>query len=190
MTHRELASLKEGTWMVDSPMTFFLKNYVQDADRRIYCYSSAFFKLLYRIGGQYRYEEVQGWSNACENGIANIKELYVPINIGNYHWIFLRVSVEDKRIELYDSMGLNPENRQYMEDMRRYMYEELTAGIPEAQRPSYNVWKREWSYQDKSRDSPKQLNGNDCCVLVHTGIHLPPIAWGGAVRVSLRPADH
>ena len=80
--------------------------------------------------------------------------------------------VEDKRIELYDSDGLKPANRQYMEDMRRYMYDELTAGIPEGQRPSYNVWKREWSYQDKSRDSPKQQNGNDCGVFTLLSIYL------------------
>ena len=59
-----------------------------------------------------------------------------------------------------------------MADMCRYMYDELTSGIPEEQRPSYNVWKREWSYQDKSRNSPKQQNGNDCGVFTLVSIYL------------------
>ena len=34
-----------------------------------------------------------------------MEHLFVPINIANLHWIFLRVDFGRKTIELYDSFG-------------------------------------------------------------------------------------
>ena len=84
------------------------------------------------------------------------------------------MKVQEKMIELYDSMGRrNPENRKYMENMRVYFYRELTKGTPEAQRPTYDTWKTTWSYRDKSAlVSPKQGNLDDCGVFTLVSIYL------------------
>ena len=38
---------------------------------------------------------VDGWDR--------LEVLYVPINIGNWHWVFIRVDMAHKAIKLYDS---------------------------------------------------------------------------------------
>ena len=58
MTNSELATLRENTRLVDFPMTFFPKIFVQNAGKGIYCFSSAFFKLIYCNEGEYCYQEI------------------------------------------------------------------------------------------------------------------------------------
>merc|ERR1719442_344444 len=53
----------------------------------------------------YDYEKVQHWSDGIAGGLFGQKNLFVPVNISNTHWIFLRVDFDSKTIELYDSMG-------------------------------------------------------------------------------------
>ena len=69
--------------------------------------------------------------------------------------IFILMLFEDKTIKLYDPQGQRDHtNRQYMEDMKRFLHRELikvtqerdgrTVGVelPEDQRLSYDAWKR------------------------------------------------
>jgi len=48
-------------------------------------------------------------------GYTGLDYLFVPINIDNQHWIFLRVNFLEREINLYDSMGsVVPSHRKYM----------------------------------------------------------------------------
>lgn len=152
---REFATLREGVWLKDSPLNFFLKTFVQDKERTIHCFSSGFFQFLQdRNGGIYHYDSVSAYMrrqlNAYEEGIASLSLLFAPINIDNTHWIFLCVVFESKRIELFDSQGKKPSNRGYMETMRRFSYDEFHKGTPGEDRPLYDEWKREWKNSDRS----------------------------------------
>ena len=40
-----------------------------------------------------------------EGNIANLDELYVPINDNSNHWNFFRVLMRKKEIDLWDSLG-------------------------------------------------------------------------------------
>ena len=117
--------------------------------------------------------------------LSTLEQLFVPINIDNVHWIFIRVLFEDKTIELYDPQGRRDHtNRRYMEDMRRFLHRELhkvnqgqngrtvMVELPEDQRPPYDVWKREWTYKDMSRQAPAQENTYDCGVFTIVSIYL------------------
>ena len=42
----------------------------------------------------YDYSKVVGWSDYIEGGLSNLEQLFVPINIINKHWIFIRVQLE------------------------------------------------------------------------------------------------
>ena len=107
------------------------------------------------------------------DGWERLRVLYVPINIGNWHWVFIRVDMRRKAIELYDSQGsVKPGNRQYLQDMRQYLYDKLTKDTPENRRPSFEVWRRGWSAIDKSREAPKQLNTYDCGMFTLLTIYL------------------
>ena len=138
---------------------------------------------MYRETGEYSYEEVSRWGRRID--LSTLEQLFVPINIDNVHWIFIRVLFEDKTIELYDPQGRkDPTNRQYMEDMRRFLHRELhkvnqgqngrtvMVELPEDQRPQYDVWKREWTYKDRSRQAPAQENTYDCGVFTIVSIYL------------------
>ena len=58
-------------------------------------------RLSQRIGEHI----VDGWDR--------LEVLYDPINIGNWYWVFIRVDMARKAIELYDLQGsVKPGNRQ------------------------------------------------------------------------------
>ena len=87
-------------------------------------------------------EEIDGH---IVDGWDRLKVLYVPINIGNWHWVFIRVDMSRKAIKLYDSQGyVKPDNRQYLQDMRQYLYDELTKNIQQDRKPPFEVWRRGW----------------------------------------------
>ena len=138
---------------------------------------------MYRETGAYSYEEVSRWGRRID--LSTLEQLFVPINIDNVHWIFIRVLFEDKTIELYDPQGRRDHtNRRYMEDMRQFLHRELhkvnqgqngrtvMVELPEDQRPPYDVWKREWTYKDMSRQAPAQENTYDYGVFTIVSIYL------------------
>ena len=59
-------------------------------------------------------------------GLGSLDELYVPINVNNAHWRFIRVAITNKTIQLFNSQGVNAENKKYLQATENYMYEALT----------------------------------------------------------------
>ncbi|KAK1733797.1 C48 family peptidase [Skeletonema marinoi] len=118
----------------------------------------------------YKFKEVKRWGSQLRrrHGILGLKELYVPINHQQGHWLFLRVQMDTKVITLWDSQGRKEENQLYLQSMLRYLgdvYKSKT-GQDEA------TWKREWELIDDSVNSPRQHSGYDCGVFVITNITL------------------
>ena len=146
----EFQRFRDKTWLNDTPIYCFLKKYVQDMIPNVYCFGTHFFTRL-RENGYYNYENVRRWGRRFApdpetgepRGLAALKTLYVPINISNNHWIFILVDVEKRQIELYGSFGqIVPENGRYLGDMKRYVYDELHKDVSDANRPSYDTWRR------------------------------------------------
>ena len=81
-------------------------------------------------------------------------ELYIPINVNNVHWIFIRVAIMDKTIQLFDSQGVNTENEKYLQAPENYMYEVLTKEQREG-RQDFTTQKQDWSSTYKSGNSPR-----------------------------------
>ena len=64
------------------------------------------------------FSKIQEWGS----GYRGLDYLFVPINIDNYHWIFLCVNFAGREINLYDSMKLvGPRNRKYLAAICRYL---------------------------------------------------------------------
>ena len=121
----------------------------------------------------YNHEKVQNYSDYIEGGLFNLEHLFVPINIANSHWIFLRADFERKTIELYDSFGTaNPHYRRYLWAMRRYLYDEEFKDVAFDQRPNCEQWKTTWAIRDMSSSLPRQTNGDDCGVFTILSIYL------------------
>ena len=153
--------LRDGEWLNDETINPFLLKYVHDAVPLTHCYSTHFFTRLRPPGGDYCYSNVTRWSRRIrtqiDDGWQGLRVLYVPINIGNMHWVFIRVDMSRKRVELYDSQGYcKPGNKQYLIDMTRYLYDELIRDLPQSSRPTFESWRRHWRAVDKSREAPKQ----------------------------------
>ena len=101
-------------------------------------------------------------------GILGLKELYVPINHQQGHWLFLRAQMDTKVITLWDSQGRKEENQLYLQSMLRYLGDVYRSKTGQDQ----GAWKREWELLDDSENSPRQHNGHDCGVFVITNITL------------------
>ena len=53
---------------------------------RTHCYTSYFFGQVLSVSDNnviYNYREVVGWSDHIEEGLFNLEQLFVPINITN-----------------------------------------------------------------------------------------------------------
>ena len=46
--------------------------------------------------------------------------------MNNVHWNFIWVAIVNKIIQLFDSQGMNVENKKYLKATENYMYEALT----------------------------------------------------------------
>ena len=121
----------------------------------------------------YDYSNVVGWSDHIDGGLFNLDQLFIPINIKDKHWIFMCVQFERKTSEIYNSFGSpNPHHRKYLWAMQKYLYDKKIKDVAPEGRPNFNVWKRTWKTQDKSKDLPKQENTFDCGTFVMISIYL------------------
>ena len=69
---------------------------------------------------------VRNDGSRIEGGLGSLDELYIPINVNNVHWNFIRVAITNKTIQLFDSQGVNAENKMYLQATENCMYEALT----------------------------------------------------------------
>ena len=109
--------LREGVWLDDELINFVSKQVLEPVMDRGHAYSSFFFSRLLREGEmnpQYDFSGVQRWHTRIEAGIFNLRELFVPINKDNSHWLLLRVDFEASEITLWDSLGSNSCNQAYL----------------------------------------------------------------------------
>ena len=123
---------------------------------------------------RHRFWTVQSLDSGLEGGLFSQDNLFVPINISNTHWLFLRVDFNEKAIEIYDSIGgaPNPRNNKYMWAMRRFLYDMKFKDTTIDSRPDFEEWKHSWATRDKTRYFPKQGNDDDCGVFTILSIYL------------------
>ena len=93
-------------------------------------------------GNEYSFYEVRNDDERIPGGLADLEELYIPINIGNSQWIFIRVDMRSKVIELYDSMGKRQSNDHYLKHTTRYIYDALFKHAGE-DKPLFADWRQD-----------------------------------------------
>ena len=74
----------------------------------------------------YKFEAVNANVSRIDVGLEALDKLYIPINVNNAHWNFIRVEITNKTIQLFNSQGVNAENKKYLRAIYNYMYEGLT----------------------------------------------------------------
>eukprot|EP00985_Skeletonema_marinoi_P011181 scaffold5297_cov108-Skeletonema_marinoi.AAC.9 len=111
-----LKTLNPGLWLKSDVINSFAMNIIRPLvrNRRVHFFSTYFFSKLLDTGPQphgtqtpsYKFDEVKRWGDRLSNGILGVKELIMPINHRNVHWLCLKVSMANKSVMLWDSSGI------------------------------------------------------------------------------------
>ena len=143
-------------WLDDTILDVFFHSYVNDACDKVRCTRTHFMTALLadNVGridhaaeesARRNFSGVQEWGS----GYRGLDYLFVPINIDNHHWIFLRINFVERKINLFDSMGsVDPTHRTYMAAMRKYLYDADLEN--EGSREDFDTWKLGWAIHNLS----------------------------------------
>ena len=69
------------------------------------------------------------WWDRVPGGMNNVDEIYIPVNFNSNHWNFIRVRIQNKRIELWDYMGLNTSNATYLKAIERLVKDTIVGEV-------------------------------------------------------------
>ena len=124
----------------------------------MHCFSTHFFQMLIGLEAlpEYNYSAVQNWNGNINNvsSILDIHKLYIPINKGQSHWLLLRVRLEDKSIELWDSCSYDYDetNEVFLQSSCRYLYGVQTHEYQHNQ-GTLEEWRMAWNCSNQSLNS-------------------------------------
>jgi Ulp1 family protease len=150
-------------------------------DNHSYIFKSHFMNALLITGDHgtnppnYKYSNVETWSNRIEGGLFNRHKIYIPINHQNVHWLTMRLDLIKKKISLWDPQGMKQTNALYTNTALRYLGDEYERAFPLEK--DTKTWLQSWSIEDLSDECPQQENDFDCgichllnlCLLVIEG---------------------
>lgn len=117
-----------------------------------------FFKLFDMDTKKYTYDNVKRWSKSFN--IFEQEMVFIPINIGNAHWVLIVIFIILEKIEYYDSTGGGGCATIYLNIILKYLEDEAKD-----KKTSSSFVKRNWNLVHRS-DIPQQNNGYDCGVFV------------------------
>jgi sentrin-specific protease 1 len=164
-----IQTLQPGQWLNDEVIHYFYEMLAKrdeemcqhDPSRKRCHFFKSFFitKLLNEgnsnpdLDGKYDYQNVKRWSKKVPGkDLFNLDKIIFPINEGRMHWLCAVAFMQDKRIQMYDSMGSN--GMHYLESLLQYVKDEHQAKkgtpLPDA---------HEWRLVPCESDTPRQRNG-------------------------------
>ena len=168
ITVRTLATLRDGKWLNDEVINFYMLLLQQRDDSIISTtlpqhqpsrFFPSFFitQLLSKRLNNYDYRQVRRWTKSFD--VFVFEKLYFPINISNSHWTLAVVYMQTRRIQYYDS--LHSTTTTYLTALKRWIQDEHAdkKGSP---LPRNEDWEL---IPCSSETTPKQANGYDCGVL-------------------------
>ena len=163
-----IQTLQPGQWLGDEVISYFYSMLAKrDEDlcqkdksrKRSHFFKSFFITKLLNEGhndptmkGQYEYKNVKGFSKRVPGkDISDLDKLFFPINKSNNHWLCVVVFMNEKKIQVYDSMRSN--GQLYLDSIFRYLQDENKKkhrAPPKLE---------EWKLIDCTEDTPQQNNG-------------------------------
>ena len=164
-----MQTLAPGIWLNDEIINYFLKICLAALDeklcmeqptrRRSHCYNSFFIQNLFDtkasnkdLRWKYNYKNVRRWSGKVPGGnIFNLKYILCPINTDNEHWSCAVISIQEKKIQYYDSLGQTDKN--ILGGLLQYVADEYLREHGRKMDVSG------WEMVDCTKDTPRQRNG-------------------------------
>ena len=127
---------------------------IDQTRRHSHFFTSFFITQLVGAGAdEYCFQRVERFHRHVPGGdLFELELVFVPVNLTASHWFLVVVFVQEKRIQVYDSIG--DSYREYARTMLCYLDDvhKLTKGSP---LPDIE----NWSLIGTARDTPKQTNG-------------------------------
>ena len=170
ITVTNFLSLRDGSWLSDEVISIYFRllkcrdvKSVREGKKKLYnhYFKSFFFTKLFE-DGSYKYSGVKRWGKKVANGdVFSLEKILIPVNVNNMHWCLLEVSIPEKRIQYYDSLGGSGE--QYLKGMLMYLNDEWKK----LSKPGDFV-PEDWSLISTTKETPRQKNGYDCGVFTCT----------------------
>ena len=160
-------TLKPAQWVNDEVIHYFLLMLAKRDEelcrndpsrKRCHFFKSFFMTKILNEGhatmdGQYEYRNVKRWSkNVPGKDLFKLDKVFFPINQGNMHWLCACAFIQEKRIEVYDSMGST--GRKYLKAIFQYLQDDYNdkKGSP---MPDVD----DWELVETRDDTPQQRNG-------------------------------
>jgi sentrin-specific protease 1 len=164
-----IQTLQPGQWLNDEVIHYFYEMLTKrdeemcqkDSSRKRCHFFKSFFitKLLNEgnsnpaLDGKYEYNSVKRWSKKVPGkDIFNLDKIIFPINEGRMHWLCAVAFMQEKRIQMFDSMGSN--GMHYLQSLLQYVKDEHQAKkgtpLPDAD---------EWRLVSCESATPRQRNG-------------------------------
>ena len=109
--HKDLLRLKDGVWLNDDIINFFLKllqeyhDNIADLDsakKRSIFMSTFFYSRMVDESG-YQYKNVERWTAKFD--IFSCEKVFIPVNLRNLHWALVFISLPTQEIQYIDSLG-------------------------------------------------------------------------------------
>jgi hypothetical protein len=160
-------TLQPGQWVNDEVIHYFLLMLAKRDEelcrndpsrKRCHFFKSFFMTKVLNEGhatmdGQYEYRNVKRWSkNVPGKDLFNLDKVFFPINQGNMHWLCACAYIQEKRIEIYDSMG--SAGKKYLNAIFQYLQDDYKD---KKGSPMSDVDK--WKLVESRDDTPQQRNG-------------------------------
>jgi len=160
-------TLQPAQWVNDEIIHYFLLMLAKrdeelcrnDSSRKRCHFFKSFFitKLLNEghatMDGKYEYRNVKRWSkNVPGKDLFKLDKVFFPINQGNMHWLCACAFIQEKRIEVYDSMGAS--GRRYLNAIFQYLQDDYRD---KKGSPMSDV--DEWELVESRDGTPQQRNG-------------------------------
>lgn len=166
---QSIQTLQPGQWLNDEVIHYFyLMLAKRDEDmskndpsrKRSHFFKSFFITKLLNEGhsnpamdGKYEYKNVKRWSKKVPGkDIFQLDKIFFPINQGQMHWLCGVVLMQEKKIQIFDSMGSWGEH--YLESLFQYLQDEH---MDKKKCPLPDI--DEWELVGTTRDTPCQRNG-------------------------------
>lgn len=129
LKHRDLICLRSKTWLNDEVVNI----YMQLAQERESCrsknenifMSSFFYQKLVHFNGGFNYSGVKKWTKHID--IFSSSRIFFPININRQHWVVVCVSMHNKKVQYFDSLG--NDGRIISENILRWLQLESSSRI-------------------------------------------------------------
>ena len=113
------------------------------------------------VDSAYCYANVRRWTTRAKVNVFACELALIPINFSNTHWALAKVSFDERKIYVYDSLGSGASAERVYSTLHRWLRDEFVDKMP----LGYDLCIDSWVHA-RPQNSPRQKNGYDCGVFM------------------------